>query len=206
MKKSFYGYALTLVMAFGIASCGKSGGGGGGGATTSLITSGNISQSATETVTAFNNWYAAAETIGYPGCGNYSLTRTTQSVSSNGSNCSQNTLFGFINYTWCSNSSNSGSSSGTGTTSTVAVSCSSTSKSSSAALAAIAGGSYGTLVHAASQNGTNGSPAYVLVFQASDGAITTHIVDTYYPAAFQPLQTTSSSSSSTSFVSKILKI
>ncbi|GEM_PF-4694038 len=41
MKRSMIGFAITLVMAFGISSCGKSGGGGSSnGIGTSLLTSG----------------------------------------------------------------------------------------------------------------------------------------------------------------------
>lgn len=213
MKKSFIGYALTLVMAFGIASCGKSGGGGGGGITsTSLITSG-LPQSSTDVVNSFNSWYASTQegsgglsntTPPYNGGnGRYELTRTAGTSSSGGGNCEQKPIkvFGVTvgYYSVCSNSVSSNTTGGTGVTSEVLI-VANQAKSANATLASIANSGPGTLVDAQFYNN-----AFNLAFRRADNSVVVYVIDTRYHSAFQPMQVIETSSGSTTTLTNITK-
>ncbi len=185
MKKSFYGFTLTLVMAFGIASCGKDGGGSSGGSTTSLLTSGSISQSGAQVVQSFQSWAAQSPTYNQSNgsCGTYTLTRKTNTISSN-QNCSQKSFLG-IKFYVCSSSSNSNGS-GTQSTSSVSVACSGAVNSGYSQLSAII--SSGTIIDAVSgYSPYQGGTVYNLVIQRADSSVVTYVIDTYFPAAFQPV-------------------
>lgn len=185
MKKSFIGYALTLVMAFGIASCGKSGGGGGGGITsTSLITSGTLDPNSQQYANYLNQWIQGTETITDPnGCGAFNVTRSVSTVASgsNNSNCQQGTFLGFLPYTYCSSSSGSSSNTGTPQAPVLTnVNCSATVRSGYASIQNILAS--GTMV----QIQLVSSTAFKVVVQTASGYVT-HVIDTSLPAAFQPV-------------------
>jgi hypothetical protein len=193
MKKSFFGFALTLVMAFGIASCGKSGGGGGGGGIgTSLLTSG-LPQSSVDVVNSFNNWYAGANEGQNLQTGRYEIT-TTSSVS-NSSNCPRKEIkvFGVVigHYYACTSGGTTG---GNGVASEIRI-VQGQAKSTNATLASIAASADGTLVDAQ----FNGA-AYSLVFRRADNSTVVRIIDIQYHSAFQPVQTIETSTGATSSV------
>lgn len=194
MKKSFIGYAFTLIMAFGIASCGKSGGGGGGGTTgVSLITAGGVTQTTTQTVQDFNAWYNASESYSVnQGCGKVKLTRVTSAAGSNNANCSEKSFLG-IKFYVCSSNYNNTNNNGTSADSNVYVNCSSTVRSSYANLSSIVGS--GQIIEAYSTQSMSGSKVYTLRIQVTGSSIVTHVIDTGFPAAFQPMHTTFSDGS-----------
>ena len=195
MKRSTISFALTLVMAIGFAvSCGKdSKGGSGGGVGTSLITAGGVSQTTAQATQDFNTWYNGSEsyTAGQ-GCGNVKLTRVTSAAGSSNSNCSEKSFLG-IKFYVCSSNYNSTNNSGTSAESNVYVNCSSSVRSSYGNLSSLVGS--GPIIEAYSSQSMSGSKIYTLRFKVSETSVVTHVIDTGFPASFQPMHSTYSDGS-----------
>ena len=195
MKKSFIGYAFTLIMAFGIASCGKSGGGGGGGTGIETINTGgvSVSQNVATTLSNLNSWYVSTNEGSYglsSGKITYDVYRTTSANSAGSQNCpgKEIKIFGVVVGCFQTSSTSWGQTpSGTPTTVTAS---SGVAKSSNAALASIVSKINSGLILDAVQYG----PVYTIVVREAAGSnnVRVYTIDTNYHSAFQPMMEQSS--------------
>ena len=212
MKKSFIGYALTLVMAFGIASCGKSGGGGGGGATgiEAINTGGtSVSQSSAQALSNLDAWYRSTNEGGYnlsPYSYSYDVYRTTSNNTSSGSSNSscpgkEIKILGMVVGCLQTYSSSGGAQNLTGTPTRVLLT-SGMAKSSNAALASIVGQINSGLIVNAIQYGT----VYTIVTRktVSSNYVNVYTIDTNYHSAFQPMMVQDTEASSLTVVNAIV--